>query len=122
MLAVDFDTTPVGPYSLEALEADWPGSRWVTLDPERTEIIEGPPAFSGRSLRHKFTGGTRVHEHSVQAGSRSAAPTRSSTSATAYASTKASTSSGPESCQACSAAKGTSAGTSRTAATDGVAA
>ena len=67
MLAVDFDTTPVGPYSLEALEADWPGSRWVTLDPERTEIIEGPPAFSGRSLRHKFTGGTRVHEHSVQA-------------------------------------------------------
>jgi len=66
VLAVDFDTTPLGPYTREALEADWPGTEWVTLEPDRTEIIEGPPAFSGRSLRHKFAGGTRLHGHSLQ--------------------------------------------------------
>ncbi len=67
VLAVDFDTAPLGPYTREVLEVDWPGSEWITLEHDRTEIIEGSSAFSGRSLRHKFIGGARVHGHSVQA-------------------------------------------------------
>ena len=64
VLAVDFDATPLGAYTQEAFDSNWPMYQYVRgLELGLTEIIEGPPAYSGRSLRHKLTGGTRVEDH-----------------------------------------------------------
>lgn len=64
VLAVDFDSTPLGAYTQGSFDSNWPSYQYVNgLELSLTEVIGGPPAYSGRSLRHKFTGGKRVEDH-----------------------------------------------------------
>ena len=68
MLEVNFDATPVGAYTQQAFDSNWPRYQYVNgLELGLTDIVEGPPAYSGRSLRHKFTGGKRVEDHWIHA-------------------------------------------------------
>ena len=67
VLAVDFDTTPLGEYTRAAFDADFPTRLWVNgLGRELVEIVEEPAAYSGRSVRIKFPAGTFGGDHSLQ--------------------------------------------------------
>lgn len=68
VLAVNFDATPLGVYTQQSFDSNWPHYQYVRgLELGLTEVIEGPAAYSGRSLRHKFTGGKRVEDHWIAA-------------------------------------------------------
>ena len=59
LLRVDFDATALGEYTASAFRSDWPSVQGVSgLGSGRAEIIGGPSAFSGRSLRLKYPVGT----------------------------------------------------------------
>lgn len=68
VLAVNFDETPLGDYTQEVFESNWPRYQYVEgLELGFTEIVEGPLAYAGRSLRHKFPGGTHQRAHWIHA-------------------------------------------------------
>jgi hypothetical protein len=59
ILSVDFDQTPLGTYTQESFNSDWPGGAWGTgLGSGRGQIVEGAEAYSGRSLRVRYPSGT----------------------------------------------------------------
>ncbi len=59
LLLADFDATPLGEYTVEAFQSDWPSVEWAGgLGSGRAEIIGGEAAYSGHSLRLKYPAGT----------------------------------------------------------------
>ncbi len=50
---VDFDRSPVGPYTAAQARRDWPGLQWFGLD-KRGAIVAGNGAYQGRSLLVKY--------------------------------------------------------------------
>ena len=69
VLAVDFDTTPLGEYTRAAFDSEWPSREWVFgLGRGFAEVVEGASAYSGRSLRLSFPAGTfGTAQHSFKA-------------------------------------------------------
>lgn len=52
VLKVDFEPAPVGPYDKSAMDLEWTGLKWAQgLSEGRVDVIEGPEARSGHSLR-----------------------------------------------------------------------
>ena len=66
VMAVKFDTTPLGEYTRAAFDADFPTHRWVNMGRGLVEIVEGPAAYSGRSVRIKFPAGTFGNDHAFK--------------------------------------------------------
>lgn len=68
LLRVTFDGAPLGDYTASAFRSDWPSSQWVRgLGSGRAEIVDGPAAYSGRSLRLKYPAGTYGSDnHAIQ--------------------------------------------------------
>ena len=55
VLSVDFDNWPAGEYGPAEFWQDFPDYSWFTgWDDDRTEIVHGPDAYSGGSLRVRY--------------------------------------------------------------------
>ena len=68
LLAVNFDTTPLGDYTRAHFSADWP-THGEVRGPGLglADIVDGRSAYSGRSLRLKFPARTFGRDHAFQA-------------------------------------------------------
>ena len=66
VMAVTFDATPLGEYTRASFDADFPTHRWVNMGRGLVEIVEGPAAYSGRSVRIKFPAGTFGNDHAFK--------------------------------------------------------
>jgi hypothetical protein len=55
----DFEDDPIGTYTVENLKADWNSPSWDDGVTEgRVEVMEGPEAFEGKSLRCRYPANT----------------------------------------------------------------
>jgi hypothetical protein len=59
ILSVDFEPAPLGPYTKDAMALEWSGLKWASgLSEGRVDIIEGPEAYSGKSVRVLYPKGS----------------------------------------------------------------
>lgn len=59
VLKVDFEPAPLGPYTKSAMDLEWKGLKWAQgLTEGRVDIVDGPEAHSGKSLRVLYPKGS----------------------------------------------------------------